>query len=92
MLIRVVVKDASRKIDMIKLVRDMTSLGLKEAKDFVEQHMATTGDTFLVNVENPTTAFTTLTGFTLWGTTTQPWADLIAIYPAEAPSIKLNIY
>ena len=42
--------DAAKKINVIKVVREITGLGLKEAKDLVEGHPKTVKD----NVDKPT--------------------------------------
>lgn len=92
MLIRVTVKTAGHKIAMIKLVRTLTDMGLKEAKDFVEANMANMGDTFLVRVDNPTKAFTGLTSFDTSNWDGSPaWADLVTITVEAETPVKLTI-
>lgn len=91
MLIRVTVKTAVQKIAMIKLVRILTDMGLKEAKDFVEANMAEVGNTFLIRVNNPTHAFSRLMSFSTWDGDSNAWADLVAIVPETETPVKLTI-
>jgi hypothetical protein len=94
MLIRVTVKSSVNKIAMIKLVRFLTNLGLKEAKDFVELHMMEEGKSFFVRVNNPTKVFTSLMAFDASSDNWQHaprWADLVDIAIPHSDLVLLTI-
>ncbi len=91
MLIRVTVRD-NDKIPLIKLVRYVSNTyGLKEAKDFVEAHLANIGDSILVRVENPQEAFITLTRYDREIVHSKTWGSLITLEIVTPEAVTLVI-
>lgn len=90
MLIRVTVRD-NDKIPMIKLVRALATIGLKEAKDFVDAHLANIGDSILVRVENPQEAFITLTRYDREIVHSKTWGSLITLEIVTPEAVTLVI-
>lgn len=87
MLFKVTLKLDGHKINLIKLVRYVSTLGLREAKEFVELHLSATGDSVVIRVPNPAKVFEALTAFDSGRFNVQSpvWSDLVKIEPMAAP-------
>lgn len=86
MLFKVTLKLEGHKIPMIKLVRFASHLGLREAKDFVETHLNSQGNTVIIAVPNPAKVFEALCSYDASRYIQSPvWSDLVRIEPFVNP-------